>query len=134
MRYTETKEQSAELLRAALKSMGQHDAAFNPITFAVWYEFSAGTNIRLKTALEQSRVDDPRLGDETMGRLFREHVAPADDSALLKISSQLQLSMAALLEGASQTGDRAGLFGNNYCYSKRCTNTYLTDDQPKFVF
>ena len=37
LRYRESKEQSGEILRQVLAVMGQHDAAFNPVNFAVWY-------------------------------------------------------------------------------------------------
>jgi diguanylate cyclase len=111
VRYTETKDQSAELLRAALRCMGQHDAALNPLSFAVWYEFSAGTNLKLNEAIERSRTAEPRFSDETIGRLFREHIADADGSALQHITTQLQASMRTMMEGAARTGERAGLYG-----------------------
>ena len=111
MRYRETKDQSAELLRAALRCMGQHDAALNPISFAVWYEFCAGTNLKLNEAIERSRAAEPRFGDETIDRLFREHIADADGVALQHITAQLQTSMSNMIEGAARTGERAGLYG-----------------------
>ena len=60
MNYTETKEQSAEILRAVLGTMGQHDAAFNPITFALWYEYLAGINPGLKQAVDHCLQREPR--------------------------------------------------------------------------
>jgi len=38
MRYTEPKQRSAEPLRVTLSHMGRHAAAFNPLTFTVWYD------------------------------------------------------------------------------------------------
>ena len=70
MRYKESKEQSAELLRQVLTLMGQHDAAFNPVSFAVWYEFAAGINARLAQALKSAMQTEPRLGNDTLGRLY----------------------------------------------------------------
>jgi diguanylate cyclase len=43
-RYNQSKERSAEVLRAVLRLMGQHAACCNPITFSVWYEYAAGMN------------------------------------------------------------------------------------------
>ena len=60
-RYTESKEHSAELLRAALRCMGQHDARCNPVSFTVWYEYSAGINAQLNLALDQCLRSEPRL-------------------------------------------------------------------------
>ena len=41
MQYTESKERSGELLRAVLTHMGRHDASFNPMSYAVWYEYTS---------------------------------------------------------------------------------------------
>lgn len=61
MRYTESKERSAEVLRAALACMGQHDAPFNPHVFAVWYEVAAGSNIPLSRAIDECLRSEPRF-------------------------------------------------------------------------
>ena len=74
-RYTESKAQSAELLRMVLGRFGQHDAACNPTTYAVWYEHLAGTNPRLSADLEKCLGETPRLDDATIARLYREHIA-----------------------------------------------------------
>lgn len=111
MRYKETKEQSAELLRKVLAIMGQHDAAFNPVSFAIWYEFAAGTNARLTKAIEQATQTEPRLGDDTIMRLYREFVSEVDHVVMQRISGKLQRMMTGIAASASHTGDRAGAFG-----------------------
>ena len=55
-RYQESKEHSAEIVRQVLALMGQHDAAFHPLNFAVWYEYVAGINSRLTQALDAKYV------------------------------------------------------------------------------
>lgn len=44
MRTRESRERSAEVFRRVLAQMAQHPAAFNPMTYAVWYEHPAGLN------------------------------------------------------------------------------------------
>lgn len=111
MRYTQSKEQSAELLRAALVHMGQHDAAFNPLTFAVWFEHAAGINARLTRSIENCLHSEPRLGDDTIARLYRDHVGEVDESAMQRASGELQQVMAGLAEGAASTREKAIAFG-----------------------
>ncbi len=111
MRYTESKERSAEWLRAALGHMGQHDAAFNPLAFAVWYEYAAGINARLTRAIDECRVAEPRIGDATIARLYRDHVNEADEEALQRASGDFQRVMSGAAESAARTGDKAGAFG-----------------------
>ena len=111
MRYTEAKDRSAEFLRLALGHMGRHEAAFNPITFTLWYEYVAGLNPRLAMALDALVAAKTAIDDSTALRLFQEHVVPADEAAMRRISSELQRVMSDIAQSASQTGDRAGLFG-----------------------
>ena len=111
MRYTEAKDRSAEFLRLALGHMGRHEAAFNPITFTLWYEYVAGLNPRLAVALDALLAAKSAIDDPAALRLFQAHVVPADEAAMRRVSSELQRVMNGLAQSASQTGDRAGLFG-----------------------
>lgn len=112
MRYKEPRERSAELLRAALAQMARHDAAFNPITFAVWYEHTAGINSRLNRAIDDCLRTEPRLSDQTMARLYREFVSAVDEVSMERASGELQRLMAGMAETAARTGNQAGSFGN----------------------
>ena len=108
MRYKETKQRSAEVLRAAFARMGQHDAPFNPHVFAVWYEVAAGTNIPLSRAVDECLRSEPRLGVETMVRLYSEHIEQMDQVALdraksLSVNSTLPVRAAA--DAASERTD-----------------------------
>ena len=103
MRYTEPREQSAEWLRAALTKMGQHDAAFNPVTFAVWYEVVAGTNRRLTAALQQAAKTDPRLGDATMRQLHQRHIMSVEDAELTRLSTEFERVMETVAQSAEHT-------------------------------
>ena len=111
MRYKETKEQSAELLRRVLALMGQHDAAFNPVAFTVWYEYAAGMNARLTQALEAAMKMQPRFTDETLDRLYHTCVADVDPAAMHRISGEFQKVMVDMAASALRTGDQAGAFG-----------------------
>lgn len=112
MRYAKPRERSAEVLRAALAQMGRHDAAFNPITFAVWYEHTAGINARLNRAIDECLCTEPRLSDKTMVRLYREYVSGVDAAAVESASSELQRLMASMAASAARTGSQAGTFGD----------------------
>jgi diguanylate cyclase len=111
MKYTEPKDKTAELLRLTLGHMGQHEAAFNPVTFTVWYEYAAGINIRLQAALDLLIREKARFDDARIAKLYQDYVAPADDAAMQRISGEIQRVMSGIAQSASQTGDRAGVFG-----------------------
>jgi len=111
MRYTQTKEQSAEVLRTAVAHIGRHDAACNPLTFAVWYEYAAGINARLTRAVDEYLRTEPRLGDATIARLYRDHVSEVDEHAIERAGGELERVMSGIAESAARTGDKAGQFG-----------------------
>lgn len=112
MRYKESRDQSAELLRQVLSLLGKHDAAFNPVSYAVWYEYAAGMNERLSKAIGLAIEVEPRLGDDTMLRLYLENVAEVDVKAMERISIELQRMMTDMTQGAVRTGESAGAFGD----------------------
>ena len=111
MRYTEPRDQSAALLRMVIKEMGQHDAAFNPLQFTVWYEYLAGINPPLKMALDELRKVKPRLDDEAMEELHRNYVAEADAGVATRVSDELKRVMTGIAESAATAGSAAGSFG-----------------------
>lgn len=111
MKYRESKVQSAELLRLVLASMGQHEAAYNPVTYTVWFEHAAGINSRLSQAIAQAMQTKPQLGDVDMWQLYGSFVADLDSLAMQRISGELQRMMVGMAESASRTGNQAGVYG-----------------------
>ncbi len=133
MRYQESREQSAELLRQTIALMGQHEAAYNPVSFAVWYEFAAGTNHRLKQGIEQAIQAKPKLSDAEMLRLYQQFVADVDPAAMQRISSEFQLMMSGMLDSVSRTGDHAGAFDQKLRGLTEALNANDTDAMTPLV-
>ncbi|MDL2338119.1 MAG: GGDEF domain-containing protein [Pseudomonadota bacterium] len=111
MRYTEPKERTAELLRLTIGHMGRHDAAFNPVTFTLWYEYVAGINPKLNAALDAATGEAARLDDATVLRLYTDHIAPADAETMQRIGVEMDRLMKGMVQSASHTGHRAGTYG-----------------------
>jgi diguanylate cyclase len=110
MRYPEPKDQTVALLRQVLAQLGQHDAALNPLTFAVFYEHMAGMNRRLSEALGQAMQVTPRLSDETVRGLHRDFVAEVGIDEAERIRGDMQRVMTSIVESAARTGEAAGSF------------------------
>lgn len=111
MNYAESREQSAEILRSVIAFMAAHDAAYNPINFALWYEHRAGINPRLSEVLEAKIREQVRLSDNDVLQLFRQFVAPVDQQAVERISGEFQKAMVGIAESAQRTGMDADKFG-----------------------
>ncbi len=111
MRYTEPKDRSAELLRLALAQMGRQPAAFNPLTFTLWYEVVAGSNPRLNAAVQALQEAGTAIDDERVLLLCRDHVFPPDEDNLDRVRSDMQQLLLGVQRRAGDTGRHAGDYG-----------------------
>ncbi len=110
-RYNQSKEHSAEVLRAVVRHLEQHSACSNPISYSVWYEHASGMNAKLSQAIESCLKTQPVLGDKEMLKLYRDHIADPDHETMEEINSELQRVMSGVAANASTTGASAGTFG-----------------------
>ena len=104
MRYLESKEQSAELLRLTLPLMVRQAAAYHPVSYTLWYEHAAGINPPLSTALTARLESEEPLTDEEVYRLYDRHVSERDAAVLDHLQQRLQ----SLLDDTVQTFNSAG--------------------------
>jgi diguanylate cyclase len=111
VRYSEPKDKSAELLRLTLGHMGRHTAAFNPLTFTLWYDYSAGVNPRLNAAIDTLVAGGAKVDDTAVVQLCQQHIYPPDENSLDQVRMQMAHLMKGMAQTASQTSNRAGLFG-----------------------
>jgi diguanylate cyclase len=92
--------------------MGKHKAAFNPVTFTLWYEYVAGINAALSAAIDDKLKADKGLDDPAVIALYKKHIAPADEAVMAQISGEMERLLASVAQSASLTGDQAGTFGH----------------------
>jgi diguanylate cyclase len=92
--------------------MGQHDAAFNPLTFTVCYEHASGINTPLSAAIEQATQGGAHLNDAMIEALYHAHVIEGDPVTMQRITEDLQRMMGGMVDSATRTGSQAELFGN----------------------
>jgi diguanylate cyclase len=111
VRYDQSKEKTAELLRLALGHMGKHPAAFNPLTFTLWYEYAASINPELITALDLALTKPAPIDDALVHKLYEEHIVSVDAEAVERIGVDMERLMRSVVHTASQTGHHAGAFG-----------------------
>lgn len=101
--YAESRERSAELLRLALAHMGQQQAAFNPCSFALWYEHCAGLNPALSQALEAHLTRGEPLTDRQVFGLYEKHILSRD----LRLQAGLREQLFRLLKDTAANTQRA---------------------------
>lgn len=111
MLYEQTRDESAALLKRVIAEMGQHDAPFFPITFAVWYEHLAGINSSLSQAMKASLQGGGKLDATQIARLYQDHLADPSAEATQAAAAQVTRVMSNMAEKAEATGRDAADYG-----------------------
>jgi len=99
MRYSESRDRSAEILRIALTSMSRQPAGFHPQSYAVWYEHVAGLNPPLSKILDKRIDDGVTLGEIDVWRLHAQYVLARDLIGFEQLQDQLR---SLLVQGAAR--------------------------------
>ena len=110
-RYPETVNQSAEYLRLALPLMSRQAAALHPVSYAVWYEYVAGTNPPLKAAIDELTEDGGVLDEAATAELFRKYIAEIDEKTAQRLRVGFNKVLSDMAQSAAHAEDRAELFG-----------------------
>jgi diguanylate cyclase len=111
MRYKESREQTAELLRMILPQMARHSAGLHPMSFAVWYEYLAGLNPKLSAALDARLARSSNLDDADVIALYEGHVAMRDEQTSAHVSAEIARLVEQVDGAATQAGKGVRDFG-----------------------
>jgi diguanylate cyclase len=80
--YSDSLQEAARIARAAIPMANELVLPANPINYAVFYEYVAGQNQRLRAALDQFRDSSKTLTDSQMHSLYLSYVSDTDEQAL----------------------------------------------------
>jgi len=110
MRYSESRDNSAELLRLALPLMAQQKAGYHPVSFTLWYEHVAGINPHLSEVLAR-RLDarDP-LSDDEVYDLHARYIIARDMQTLQQLQQRLRTLLEEAFQITAQATDETGQF------------------------
>lgn len=126
LHYQQTRDESAALLKRVIAEMGQHDAPFSPITFAVWYEHLAGINPNLSLAMKTSLAGSSRLTTGQIELLYQNHLADPSAEAAQTTAAQVTRVMGNMAQKAEATGRDAAAYG----LQLQGLSQALSDDDP----
>lgn len=113
MKYDESIERSAELLRKALPLMSRQAAGLHPVAYAVWYDYVKQENAPLQTALDAHLAQHGRLDEASTRSLFRRHVAETDPDTAQRVAESFHRVLTGMAESAAQAGDETARFGSS---------------------
>jgi diguanylate cyclase len=89
LKYQHTREQSAELLRQAVPAMSRQQAPFEPISYALWYQYYTRTNKPLNREIDALLQSGQALDETNTEALFKRHIYPYDLVSIREAQSEL---------------------------------------------
>jgi diguanylate cyclase len=113
VRYAQNKEQSAEILRLVLPLMARQEAAYHPLSYALWYEHVTGLNPELTSVLDERQSAKSPLTEHDVRHLYARHIAARDAEAFEHLQQQLH----ALLDDTSRTATDAGAEADKFAHA-----------------
>jgi diguanylate cyclase len=113
MKYVDSVERSAELLRMALPLMSRQLTALHPISYAVWYEYVAQTNPPLRAAVDAAMGEHGSLDEARTRSIFRRHVMEIDPDTAERVSDGFERVLSGMSETASRAGSRTAQYGRS---------------------
>ena len=127
--YDATPEQNAGYLRQSLPLMMKNNVSADPINYAIWYEYVAGNNGKLKDDLDTLVSSKQAITSEKSIDLYKQHVCNASVESFEKINKQLQIILNDTTETVSLAGEKALKAGDSFQEtSKILQNTDNIDD------
>lgn len=127
LKYDQDRDASAELFRLVLQRMSKHEAAFTPCCYAVWYEYLAGINLRLKLAMDKMLDQSIPMDDAAIDALFHEYVSELRGDAQRLIGDNAQRILSDILRHAEEADHKAHEYGDQLEQSAQLLDTSGAD-------
>jgi diguanylate cyclase len=113
VKYEDSIERSAELLRKALPLMTRQAAGLHPVSYALWYDYVAQVNPALRAEVDERLTRDGQLDEASTLELFGRHVAELDTDTARRLAENFQRVLGDVARSAAQAGDQTERFGNS---------------------
>jgi diguanylate cyclase len=112
-------ERSAEILRLALPLMSKHAPGFQPVSYALWYQYAHGGNGALRTEVDEALRDEQRLSLSRTQVLYQRHLIDGAEQAftraragLLDVLTSVQGSVDLAAGNTADFNDSLASFGD----------------------
>jgi diguanylate cyclase len=110
MRYEQDRNSSGEVLRLLIQKMAAHPAAFTPLNYTVWYEYTTGINPPLSAAVSKVLDGGNSLDDKTIEKLYTTYISEFNTEAQ---QESLQELLGKIAGFTAETDRHAHQFGNS---------------------
>ncbi|MEQ1773737.1 MAG: GGDEF domain-containing protein [Burkholderiales bacterium] len=93
--------------------MAKQAAGFNPISYAVCYEYAAGINLPLKSEIDKITDSGQLLDDHRIWSLYEKYIAKRDDDASANLRAELERMLHDLSLTTTTTGEHVTAYSKS---------------------
>ena len=111
--YDPCPEYNAELLRQSVPMMMKHRVSTHPINYAIWYEYVAGNNGKLNSAVDDLIKNNQKFDDETSLNLYKNYICNVSVESFEKINFDLQALIDSTVSTVQDSSHRVNSVGEN---------------------
>lgn len=98
---------NATYLKAIVPLMVRHNVAANPLNYAIWYDYVAGSNAKLTEAVNNLVNEQKSFDSDTSIELYRKHICNASFESFEKINEQLHKVIEQAVSSINDTYNKA---------------------------
>ena len=102
---------NAELLRMALPLMSQHGIPATPQNYAIWHQYTSGTNAKLKARIDELRQDQIPFSERINEQLYSEYASECNVTELLRIRGEIGKIIEETGDSLSSTESETSRYG-----------------------
>ncbi|WP_338413222.1 GGDEF domain-containing protein [uncultured Sphaerotilus sp.] len=115
MKYHDSMERSADVLRQALQLMKRHGSALHPVNYTLWYEYVRGENTALRTAMDRYLGQHLQLDEAVADAMYRRFVSGGGIDATLieRTAESVSTVLTGMAESAARAGDQTAQYGTS---------------------
>jgi len=111
-----------------LQNISKHKLSYNPISYALWYEYATGRNELLNRDIDSLVKSKKPFSDDVVNKLFKKHMAERQVLQAEKATREFQKILAEMTQHLSESGSQLSAQGNSLeDYEKRLLETSSMD-------
>ncbi|MDD9303743.1 MAG: GGDEF domain-containing protein [Desulfobacter sp.] len=127
--YPDTLETTGNYLRLALKQIAKHKQPYNPISYALWYEYASSRNPQLNKDIEEFEKKDSIIPFDMILKWFRKYIADQQTLLAEKKTKEFQSILNEMTKHLGNSGDRLNDQGNRLeAYTSQLGKTASMED------
>ncbi|PIE61400.1 MAG: GGDEF domain-containing protein [Desulfobacterales bacterium] len=127
--YPESNTTSSKHLRQVLQSIAEHDLPYNPIVYAVWYEYATGRTPELNTIIDESNNSAEPISLEMVTEWFETFIATHQIRVTEKTTNEFKSIIFEVSKQIDDSGSRIADSGDRI----KILSSQMDPAQPKTI-